>query len=269
MGKALLASIDGRVSDPAETGISILDDGLLRGDGVFEAIKLYRGKPFRLRSHLDRLESSAAALMLPVDRPALEQEIWSIVSEFKTDTMLRIVLTRGGRRILIVEELPLWAPTIDVATVRVTPNEILAGVKSTSYAANMQSTRIARLRGASEAVYVDRKNVVLEAPTSSIFWVSSKGVLRTPALGTGILDSITRRVVLEGIPVEEGRFKLKGLLKAREAFLASTTREIQPIASIDGIPLPESGGGDFCDRATRTLVETVERELGAAYAGRQ
>ena len=97
--------------------------------------------------------------------------------------MLRIVITRGGRRILLIERLPEWPARVRVALVALSPNEILAGVKSISYAANMHATRIANRRGADEAVYVDAAGQVLEAPTSSVFWVGDDGRLRTPVAG--------------------------------------------------------------------------------------
>ena len=103
----------------------------------------------------------------------------------------------------------------------------------------MHATRIARKRGAEEAVYVDRDGTVLEAPTSSVFWVGADGTLRTPALETGILDSITRRVVVEAVACEQGAFAAAQIRAAQSAFLASTTREIQPITSIDGAELPD------------------------------
>ncbi len=177
--------------------------------------------------------------------------------------MLRIVITRGGRRIVIAERLPEWPPNVAVALVQLSPSEILAGVKSISYAANMHATRVAAERGADEAVYVDRDGIALEAPTSSIFWAGADGVLRTPELETGILDSITRRVVVEALAPEEGRYEADELRAASEAFLASTTREIQPISSIDGSELPEPGGGAHAIAAADALRLAVDLERAA------
>jgi branched-chain amino acid aminotransferase len=272
VAEAIRVSIDGELSDPHEATISVLDDGLLRGDGAFEAIKLYGAHPFRLAEHIDRLERSAEAIHLDFDRPALEAEVDALLADLArsgapAEAMLRIVLTRGGRRIALAEQLPDWPETVDVALVQLSPSEILAGVKSISYAANMHATRIASGRGADEAIYVDRDGIVLEAPTSSVFWAGDNGVLRTPELETGILDSITRRVVVEALAAEEGRYEADELRGAREAFLASTTREIQPLASIDGVPLPEPTGGAHTIAAADALRTAVELERNAA-AGR-
>jgi branched-chain amino acid aminotransferase len=117
------------------------------------------------------------------------------------------------------------------------PSVILNGVKSLSYAANMQATRIAKGSGADEAVLVEPDGTVLEPPTSSIFWVSPQGALRTPALHAGVLESITRDRLVKALDVEEGTWPVADLRAAGEAFLASTTREIQAVSAIDGAEL--------------------------------
>ena len=129
----------------------------------------------------------------------------------------------------------------------------------------MQASRIAAARGADEAVYVRPDGVVLEAPTSSIFWVTADGELRTPALAVGILDSITRDVVVAALPVAEGSFDRADLLAAREAFLASTNREIQPISAVDGVALPTVGGA-AAGAAAEALAAAVDAERTAARA---
>ena len=107
-----LASVDGAISPTAEATIPLPDDGLYRGDGVFEVIRLYGGRPFALDEHLDRLERSAAAIELPVDRAAARARDRRAArpSSASGDAQLRIVITRGGRRILLIENLPDQAP---------------------------------------------------------------------------------------------------------------------------------------------------------------
>ncbi len=269
MAEAVLASVDGRIMPPGDATISILDEGLLRGDGAFEVIKLYGGHPFRLEEHLARLERSAAAIELELDLGALRDELAAVLAQgAEPDGCLRIVATRGARRLLTVERTPQWGASAKVATVTLAPSEILAGVKSISYAANMQANRIAAARGAEEALLVRPDGVVLEAPTSSIFWASDEGELWTPSLAAGILDSITRAVVVAALDVAEGELTLEDLLSASEAFLASTTREIQPISAIDDRELPEVDGA-----GTRAAAEALrsaiasERPAGGAPAG--
>ncbi len=261
MAAAISVSLDGAKLEPSEARISVLDDGLLRGDGAFEAIKLYGAHPFRLDQHLQRLERSAAALELEFDADALRGETEALITDApEPESMLRIVVTRGGRRLLIIEELPEWPASARIALVDLSPSEILAGVKSISYAANMQATRIAAARGADEAVFVDRDGIVLEAPTSSIFWTDEDGRLRTPALSCGILDSITRQIVVDALDVIEGSFQRNELLASGEAFLASTTREIQPISAIDQGELAGAGEGEATATATSALAASVEAE---------
>jgi branched-chain amino acid aminotransferase len=257
-----LASVDGRISPAPEATISITDDGLLRGDGAFEMIRLYGGRPFALGEHLDRLERSAAAIELGFDRGALEAEVEAVLTEYgERDGALRLVLTRGGRRIAICEPLPEWTDTVTLATVPYAPSVILTGVKSISYAANMQATRLAQARGASEAVLVRPDGVVLEAPTSALFWTGPDGSLLTPAIGVGILESITRARLVEALDVIEGELQAGDLGEAEEAFLASTTREVQGVSAIDGRELP-GVPGPRTREAEEALAAAIRAELG-------
>lgn len=242
MSTAELASVDGTIGPTADATIPLADDGLYRGDGVFEVVRLYSGRPDALSEHLDRLERSAAAIELAVERDALEREIGALLARFGDgDAQLRLIVTRGGRRIAATEALPDQGAAVGLASVDYSPTIILTGVKSLSYGANMQATRIAQARGADEALLVRPDGIVLEAPTSTIFWASSDGTLRTPAIEAGILDSITRRRIVEKLEVDEGEYPLEDLLAAGEAFLASTVREVQPVTRIDEHQL-EPGG---------------------------
>jgi branched-chain amino acid aminotransferase len=137
------------------------------------------------------------------------------------------------------------------------PSVLLNGVKSLSYAANMMATRQAQQAGCDEALLVRSNGVVLEAPTSAIFWASG-GVLRTPALDVGILASITRGIVVDELAVEQGVFPLTDLLDADEAFLASTGREAQPVARIGDTQL-RSVPGPMTVQAQDVLSRAVQR----------
>jgi branched-chain amino acid aminotransferase len=254
-----LTSVDGDIVPTIEARIPASDDGLLRGDGVFEVIRLYGGRPFALAEHLDRLERSAASIELPVDRPTFEQEIAALLAGFgEHQAQLRLVVTRGGHRLAFTENLPVRGETVRLATVTYSPTVILNGVKSLSYAANMQATRIAQGQGADEALLVRPDGIVLEAPTSTIFWVSHGGVLLTPALDVGILESITRDRIVRELHVEEGAYELEDLRATHEAFLASTVREVQPVSAIDGRELPACPG-----ERTREAAEAFASVLGS------
>jgi len=255
-----LASVDGTVTPTGEATVPMKDDGLYRGDGAFEVIRLYEGKPFALGDHLDRLGRSAAAIELEFDRTALEREIAELLATAgDVDGQLRLIVTRGGRRIAATEPIPDHAETLSLATVTYNPTLILNGVKSLSYAANMQASRLAKGRGADEAVLVTPEGTVLEPPTSAIFWVSD-GSLRTPALTDGVLESITRDRLIKALDVAVGTWEVDDLRAASEAFLASTTREIQAVAAIDGTDLA-AAPGPRTEEAQRAFAETLGREL--------
>jgi branched-chain amino acid aminotransferase len=261
MGLEELASVDGRITPSAEATVPMKDDGLYRGDGAFEVIRLYEGRPFALGDHLDRLERSGAAIQLEFDRAALEREIEALLAEHgDADGQLRLIVTRGGRRIAATEPLPPHGETLRLATVTYSPSVILNGVKSLSYAANMQATRLAKAQGADEAVLVQPDGTVLEPPTSAIFWVSPQGSLRTPALDVGVLESITRDRLVKTLQVEEGAWPVADLRSAQEAFLASTTREMHAVAAIDGTELP-AAPGPRTREAQEAFAATLGQEL--------
>jgi branched-chain amino acid aminotransferase len=237
------ASVDGVIGPTAEATIGLKDDGLYRGDGAFEVIRLYAGRPYALDDHVARLERSAAALRLEFDRMALRTEIDALLAEAgPVEGQLRLIVTRGGRRIAATEPVPTHAETIRLGSVTYQTTIILNGVKSLSYGANMLATRLAKEAGAEEALLVRPDGIVLEPPTSTMFWVID-GVLGTTALAEGVLASITRDRILKAIPgIEEGAWTLDEVKGASEAFLASTVREVQAVAMIDGTELPEAPG---------------------------
>lgn len=256
-----LASVNGTIAPTGEATVPLKDDGLYRGDGAFEVIRLYDGKPFALVDHLDRLGRSAAAIELEFDRGALEAEIGALLAQAgPVEGQLRLIVTRGGRRIAATEPIPAHGDTLSLATVTYSPTVILNGVKSLSYAANMQATRIAKSQGADEAVLVRPEGTVLEPPTSALFWVSAEGELRTPALTDGVLESITRDRLVKALDVKEDSWHVDDLHAATEAFLASTTREIQAVASVDGRVFP-AAPGPRTQEAQQAFAETLGREL--------
>jgi branched-chain amino acid aminotransferase len=230
-----LASIDGEIMPANEAMIPVTDEGLIRGDGVFEVMRVYDGVPFALDQHLARLERSGKNLRLPVDAEAVRADAFRLLAEAgvgEAHQALRVMLTRGGCRILMTEALHETPPIARLGTVSYAPTRVLDGIKSLSYAANMLCSRLAREQGFDEALLVTPHGRVLEAPTSSIFWVSG-GELFTPPLDDHILASITRAIVMEVAGGTERVTPLDELLKADEVFLASTIREVQTVAAID------------------------------------
>src|SRR4051794_24396545 len=138
----LLASVDGAIGSADEARIPVSDDGLLRGDGAFEGTRIYSGRPYALDAHLARLRRSCAGLRLDADFDALQREIDAVLEAAgPVQAALRIVLTRGGRRIILVEPLPHHAPLARVKTITYAPSRVLDGLKTTSYAGNMLARR--------------------------------------------------------------------------------------------------------------------------------
>jgi branched-chain amino acid aminotransferase len=263
-----LACLDGRLSPAAETVIPATDDGLIRGDGAFEVVRVYAGRPFALADHLDRLERSALNLRLgEVPRAPLENETRALLEArggAVFDGLLRIVLTRGGRRLLLTEPLPPTHASVSLGFVTFAPTRILDGIKSLSYASNMLASRLARERGHDEALLVTPHGRVLEGPTSAFFWVDEDGDLCTTPLEDHVLASITRARVMRLAEVRERSAGTDEVLRAREAFLASTTREVQPVHGLEHQPLPAPG--ERTGELQAALRAHIEEELAAQVA---
>jgi 4-amino-4-deoxychorismate lyase len=251
------------VVDPAEPVLHADDDALLRGRAAFETLRVYRGRPFRLDEHLARLAASGERLgIAPVDAEALRRLVDSALAGAPApDAVLRLYLTPGReadgrpRALALVGDLP---PDLEAQRARgialaslslgVDPDLresapwLLGGVKSTSYAVNMAAASEARRRGADDAVFLARGGIVLEAPTSNVWWRCGR-TLYTPALELGILPGVTRAVLLErareaDYEVREGRFPLAELARAEEAFTSSSVREVMPVRELDGEAVP-------------------------------
>jgi branched-chain amino acid aminotransferase len=260
----LPCSVDGRIGPVAEATISIADDGFLRGDGAFEMLKLYGGKPFALEDHLDRLDRTAQGIFLEYDRPTFEREIAELVEEHgHHDAALRLVLSRGGRRIAIVEPIPDFRHGLSLSSVRYQPTIVLNHLKTLSYGGNMRSTRLAQGDGADEALWVQPDGTVLEAPTSTLFWVHSNGELHTPEIEAGVLASITRERIMRFVPATEDEgCQLADLLGASELFLASSLREVQGVSALDG--LEYVCPGPVTQKVADLLLEHIQAELTGA-----
>jgi branched-subunit amino acid aminotransferase/4-amino-4-deoxychorismate lyase len=230
--------------------IPVTDSSVLRGDGCFEVLKSRGGRVFALQDHLDRLARSAQLLDIPL--PAREDLGGWITSVAKSggDVAIRVVVTRGSA----VPGLPgdpltivfghSWTPSDRPVTLFPVPAPWhaagapwdLAGAKILSYAPNMSATRRAVSEGFEDALLLTVEDVILEGPTFSVAWVIA-GVLETPGLSLGILESITRGVVLElaaelDIEVRQGEWTLDRLDLADEVLAFSTMREVQAVSAV-------------------------------------
>jgi branched-chain amino acid aminotransferase len=236
-----LASIDGEIIALARATIAVSDPGLFRGDGVFEALRVYDGRPFALNEHLARMQRSADGLRLEIDIAAFGDDIAALLERHEDgDEILRVIATRGGRRIVFFEEVSRLPELYALGRVTYSPVRVLDNIKSLSYAANMLATRLAQERGFDEALLVSPHDRVLECTTSSFFAVIGDE-LRTPPLSEHILDSITRRIVLAVSEVVEQPITVAELEQAEEAFIASTVREVVGVRRIEARELRAPG----------------------------
>ena len=254
--------LNGTLVPADHAGISPMDHGLLTGDGVFETLRVYEGRLFAWDRHLDRLAHSAAALTLPLpDRATLRAAADAVVAAHPDgDGRLRITVTGGPAPlgsergevaptvIVAMGALRAFPPTESVVVVPWTRNEhgATAGLKTISYAENVRALAHAHGCGATEAVFANTRGDLCEATGSNVFVVHD-GAVRTPPGDAGCLLGVTRALVIEagaavGIAVDEVEVPLAALRDADEAFLTSSTREVQGIQSVDGVDLPAAPG---------------------------
>jgi branched-subunit amino acid aminotransferase/4-amino-4-deoxychorismate lyase len=255
--------IDGLLVPAGEVARVAVDDGLVRGDGVFEGLRLYDRRPRTPAWHLDRLARSAGAVGLGLDRALLEAELEEFCrATTAPDCGVRLIVTRGGQRVWREEAIPPAAPDgVRLLPVphRVTP--LLAGAKTLSYAANMEAGRRARAAGCHDALLVDADaGLVLEGPTWSLGWLDGE-VLVFPPLDLGILDSLTRRLAYEVLAVREHPAELGELAGADGALVLSTAMEARPVAEIRGV-----ARYDPAAEGTLAAAAAIHEVIGAAVA---
>jgi branched-chain amino acid aminotransferase len=252
--------LDGRLVDAADARISVLDHGLTVGDGVFETMRAYDGRPFAVGRHLERLAASAAGLRLGLPPATVVREAIDdvLASNGIVDGVVRVTVTGGAGPmgsargdaeptvIVVATDLVAWPPrppTADVAVVPWPRNErgALSGLKSVSYGENVVALGWAQDRGAHEALFPNLAGNLCEGTSTNVF-VALGGRLHTPPLSAGCLAGVTRQLVTETSEVVERDLSPDELAAADEAFLTSSTREVQAIRAVDAITLPVAPG---------------------------
>jgi branched-chain amino acid aminotransferase len=270
MSPQAIAWVDGVWHDDAATAsVSVLDHGLLYGDGVFEGIRFYAGTPFLLARHLRRLRASARCLLfeVPYGDDELVEVCHEAIERFGAgDGYLRLIVTRGRgllgvsphtcerpTTILIAAALALYPAElyergVDVITStmrRASPDSVPPQIKSLNYLTSVLAAAEARARGAHEALLLNAAGEISECTADNLFLVSAERV-RKPPVATGGLEGITRNHVIEllredGITVVEETMVIADAWTADEAFLTGTGAEVVPIASVDGRALAAPG----------------------------
>ncbi len=259
---SLKVYIGGKLYDKADAKISVYDHGLLYGDGVFEGIRAYAGRVFRLKEHVDRLYESARSihLQIPIPREDMASAIVDTVNVNKlTDAYIRVVVTRGAgslgldprkttdpQVIIIADAISLYPPElyehglkiVTAGTMRNHPSALNPRIKSLNYLNNILAKIEGTNAGCLEALMLNFKGEVAECTGDNIF-VIRRGAVVTPPVDAGILEGITRDAVMElareaGHEVIERTMDRHDVYTADECFLTGTAAEVIPVVECDG-----------------------------------
>jgi branched-chain amino acid aminotransferase len=279
--------ISGKLYDKADAKISVFDHALLYGDGVFEGIRAYSGRVFRLKQHVDRLYESAQAihLQIPMSREQTASAIRETLAYNKlSDAYIRIVVTRGAgslgfdprkttdpQVIIITDQISLYPEElydhglkiITAATTRNHPNAVNPRIKSLNYLNNIMAKIEATQAGCLEALMLNHKGELAECTGDNIF-VVQHGRIHTPGIDSGILEGITREAVIElarvaGYAVIERTMDRLDVFKAQECFLTGTAAELIPVVECDGRVIGSGRPGPIT-RELRQRFQTLVRE---------
>lgn len=268
--------LDGRVCPAEDARISPFDHGFLVGDGVFETLRVYGGRPFAVRRHLERLERSAAGIRLtPPARSSLERAMAEVLdaNPALTEARLRITVTSGagplgsargaGGPTVLLSMTPMGTLPDHYAVVMAPwpRNErgTLAGLKTVSYAENAIALAWAKERGADETIFGNTAGHLCEGTGTNVF-LAVGGRLVTPPLSAGCLAGVTRDLVVELCDVAEEDVPVTALADADEAFVTGTGAEVKPITTVDGRPL-RSCPGPLTRAAADAFAALVARDL--------
>ncbi len=273
---SLQVYLNGHFVPEQEAKVSILDHGLLYGDGIFEGIRAYHGRVFKLNEHLIRLYESAKTigLNIGVDISEMQEIVLETLrrNNFQ-DAYVRLVVTRGKGDLgldpnncpkaaifCITDKLALFPESLyhngmeikTVATRRNNVDSLNPRIKSLNYLNNILARMEANLAGAAEAVMLNQEGYVCEGTGDNIFIVK-RGVLLTPPIYVGILEGITRNTVLElaetaGIPTKQELFTRHDLYNADEVFLTGTAAELIPVIKVDGRVIGKGAPGTLFNR---------------------
>lgn len=285
---SLKVSINGQLLDQDDAKISVLDHALLYGDGVFEGLRIYSGRVFRLAEHLDRLFESARAIALaiPFDQKWIGDEIYrTIQANGLDDGYVRLIVTRGcgtlgldahlcrePQVIVIAAKLALYPPQryrdgmeiITASTVRNHAAALSPRIKSLNYLNNILAKMEGTRAGCDEALMLNHKGEVAECTGDNIFIVK-RGLLITPPTDAGILEGITRNAVIElaaqlEIPCAEKTLVRHDIYVADECFLTGSAAEVISVTKIDGRPVGDGKPGKITQQLGEAFKQLVRQQ---------
>ncbi len=280
--------INGELVSKEEAKVSVFDHGFLYGDGLFETMRAYRKKIFRLDHHLQRLFLSLEYLKFPIpfNFDSLKEAIFKTLEANRLeDAYIRLNVTRGEgatvpdpstckspNLIIMTREYLPYSPALyqkgyrgKVVRVRPSPHVPTVTMKTINFLDHIIAKMEAKASGFNEGILVNTEGHVTEGTVSNIFLVKGD-LLSTPSKESGLLPGITRQAVLEiaedqKMRAEEGKINLKQLLEADEAFLTNSLIEIMPLVEVDGNPVGKGTPGPVTQKLMRSYEELVKREL--------
>ena len=284
----MLIYLDGEFLPKAEAKVSVFDHGLLYGDGVFEGIRSYNGRVFKLGEHLDRLYDSAKSIMLQIPIPIetmQEKVLETLRLNHLTEAYIRLLVTRGvgdlgldpdkcpkPSIIIIADKITLYPPKyyeqgLEIITASVRRNyaeAINPRIKSLNYLNNILAKIEGKQAGAEEVLMLNAEGYVVECSGDNIFWVKNE-VLVTPPVHIGILEGVTRNSVIDlareaRMQVEERVFTRHDLYIADEIFLTGTAAEVIPVVKVDQRVIGDGQPG----KVTEKLIAAF-RQLANSY----
>lgn len=284
----LVSYVNGTFTPKEDAKVSVFDHGYLYGDGIFEGIRVYNGKVFRLDEHLDRLYDSARYLLLnvPLNEAQMREAILETVARCGLrDAYVRPVVSRGmgdlgldprkcptSTVVIIVDTIQLYPKeayerglrVVTATTRKHRPDALSPQAKTLNYLNNILARIEANQAGVEEALMLTVDGYVSECSADNFFIVHG-GVIWTAPVALGILKGVTRGVVLElaasmNIPVQEKAFTLHDVYTADEAFLSGTGAEIGPVVEVDGRPIASGHPGRVFERLLRAFRDLVGRE---------
>ncbi len=281
-------NVNGKIIPPEDATISVLDRGFLLGDGIYETVKIYSGKPFLIDEHIIRLQRSASLIKMDLKQIPynIKEEVQKTVRKAgDKDFIVRIIVTRGSgdlfsdpfiltpNFVILVREPPSIPADIHnkgteiiIASVRRNPVQSLnPKIKTGSHLNEVLAALEAHEKGAFEALLLTIDGKVAECSSSNIFIVK-RGKIITPPLPTGILDGITRHYIIKlakdaGITIDEKDFYPNELYSADECFITSTVKEIMPIIRIDGEIIGNGKRGELTERLQKLFMKKVQEYI--------
>jgi len=280
--------INGDFFEKENAKISVFDHGLLYGDGIFEGIRIYNGKIFKLEEHLERLYKSAKAIMLtvPLSFNELEKAVQNTVQINKKENgYIRLVITRGkgtlgidptncknATVIIIVDDIQLYPAKhyqkgikiITASVRRISPDSLDPRIKSLNYLNNIMAKLEAENAGCLEAVMLNKEGFVAECTGDNIFIIKNECML-TPSGSKGALDGVTKKTVMRlaetnGLCAKEAEMAQYDLYNADECFLTGTGAEIIPVIQIDGRIIGAGNPGSITQQLATDFIDYVNQK---------